>query len=304
MEEPTMRGNVVLADANNYTSVSTLSPPTVETAPGADLTVCWDGIEKDILCHDVAGTNSIDNVAFLKIGNMNQAAVSQKLAAGTLTENYVKVYRDYHVSQTPTSTCAQLSKFVLGSSMLAPPTDYVEDANTTYMLLFANGTTPGVGARSMVFIKPTASSTNTMVTAPDGCSTDILDFQATFGQPVTIPAADNTKWMVDWADVTKDSFKNPLPSNGIDRVIVGFYQGKDKAAVEAGFLNIETSATALYEVPVTGGKKYVNLADAKLRGGATAFPGFTQTDGTWLVAVMCGKCQLPAPVVLSVLTPQ
>ena len=48
----------------------------------------------------------------------------------------------------------------------------------------------------------------------------------------------------------------------------------------------------------------MNLADAKLRGGTTMFPGFAQTDGTWLVAVMCGKCQLPAPVVLSVLTPQ
>jgi hypothetical protein len=302
--EPAARGNVLLADANNYTSVSTLEPPTVETAAGADLTVCWDGVQKDILCHDITATNGIDNVGFLSIPNMNQATVSQKLAAGQLSENYVKVYRDYHVSQTPTSTCAQLSKFVLGSSTLAPATDYVESTSSTYMLLFATGTTPGTGARTMMFIKPTSTSTTTMVKAPDGCSTNILDFNATFGEPITIPKTDNTKWLVDWADVTKDSFKNPVPSSGIDRVIVGFYQNKSKADVEAGFLDIETSATALYEVPVTPGKKFVNLADAKLRGGTTAFPGFTQTDGLWLVAVMCAKCQLPAPVVLSVLTPQ
>jgi hypothetical protein len=303
-EEPMTRGNVILADANNYTSVSTLMPPTVETASGADLTVCWDAVKKDILCHDLTNTNDIDNVGFLSIPNMDQATVSNKLAAGQLTEKYVKIYRDYNVSQTPTSTCAQLSKFVLGASTLMPATDYVESTSSTYMLLFATGTTPGVGARTMMFIKPTATSSTTMVAAPDGCSTDILDFDATFGQSIAISATDNTKWLVDWADVTKDSFKNPVPSSGIDRVIVGFYQGKDRTAVEQGFLDIETTATALYEVNVTPGKKVVNLADAKLRGGTTAFPGFTETNGTWMVAVMCGKCQLPAPVVLTVLTPQ
>ena len=46
--------DVVLMDANNYTSLTTLALPTIQTAPGADLMVCWDGLMKDLLCHDIA----------------------------------------------------------------------------------------------------------------------------------------------------------------------------------------------------------------------------------------------------------
>ena len=56
MDEAT-RGNVVLTNANNYTSVSTLSPPTVETASGADLSVCWGGIRGG---HALLPTNVTD----------------------------------------------------------------------------------------------------------------------------------------------------------------------------------------------------------------------------------------------------
>jgi hypothetical protein len=301
----TTRGNVLLKDANNYTSESTLTIATVETASGADLNICWDGITKDILCHDIVSpTNAIDNVAFLQIPNMNKSQVATKLAKAQLAENQVAVYGDFHTAEMPASKCVQLSKMKLGSDIVAPATDYVESTNKTYMLLFASGTTPGSGARSMIFIEPKASSTNMTVQAPDGCSTDILDFQATLGQPISIPAADATKWLVDWGDITHDSFGNTVSFANLKRVLVGFYQGKTADDLETGFLDIEQTATALYEVAVPAGQTYVNLADAKLRGGTTAFPGFTQTDGTWMVAVMCDKCQLPAPVVLSVLLPQ
>src|SRR5690349_7325540 len=66
-------GNVVIKDANNYTSVSTLTIPTLQTAPMADLTFTWDAITKDLLCHPSGSsvpTGSIDNVAFLQIKGM------------------------------------------------------------------------------------------------------------------------------------------------------------------------------------------------------------------------------------------
>jgi hypothetical protein len=299
------RGNVLLQPANNYTSESTLTIATVETASGADINICWDGVHKDILCHDIVpGTNGIDNVAFLPIVNMTKEQAATKLAAARLTENQVMGYGDYHTADMPASKCVQLSKLKLASDMVIPATEYVESTSKTYMLLFSTGTSPGTGARTMVFIEPKASSTNMMVAAPDGCSTDILDFQATLGQPISISAADATKWVVDWADITQDSFGNEIKQANLKRVLVGFYKDKTPADLEAGFVDIEQTATALYEVAVVQGKTSANLADAKLRGGTTAFPGFTQTDGTWMVAVMCDKCQLPAPAVLSVLQPQ
>jgi hypothetical protein len=51
------------------------------------------------------------------------------------------------------------------------------------------------------------------------------------------------------------------------------------------------------------GQRDVDLKDAKDTSG-TAFPGFDHTDGVYLVAVLSSTSQTPAPVVLSILTPQ
>lgn len=294
---------VALKDANNYTSTSHLNIPKVPTKAGADLNVCWDGITKDILCHDITTGNTIDNVAFLQIPNMNEATASEKLAAGQLDPNIVMVYGDYHTAGA-SSKCVNLSQLKLGGKVIAPATDYVAASNKIYMMLFATGTTPGIGARSMVFLEPSDTETNTTVMAPDGCSSNILDFMATLGQATTISATDSTKWTVGWSDVTKDSFGNTIPFSHLKRVLLGFYQGKSVSDLQTHFLDIQQTATTMYEVAVVPGDKFVDLKDAKVQGGTTAFPGFTQTDGTWMVAVMCDDCQLPAPPILSVLMPQ
>jgi hypothetical protein len=305
------KGNVVLRDDNNYTSTASLTIQSMQTASGADLMVCWDAIKKDLLCHDVVQpSNGIDTVSFLAIPRLSHDDVAKRLAAGTLNDNLVAVYRDYKVPDA-TSNCTKLSSMTLGSSALDPAKDYVQDTSArysattvTYMLLFESGTTPGVGARSMMFLEPSAALTAAEVAAPDACSEHALSFQAMLGQPISIPATDATKWDVDWSQVTRDGFGNPVIFTHLDGAIVGFYQGKTAADLQAAFTDLETSATSLYEVAVPAGAKNVSLAGAKLRGGTDAFPGFTRTDGVWAVAVTCSNCQTPAPVVMSILQPQ
>jgi len=297
------KGNVVIKDLNNYTSTTTLTIPMVTAKAGADLSVCWDGIKKDLLCHDLVAATDINNVGFLQIP-LSKTVVSQKLAVGQLDENLVSIYREHHVGAG--ETCANLSTFVFGSQ-LVPSTDFVEATGgktLTYMLLFATGTTPGVGSRSMVFLDPSASSTTMMVAAPDACDSHILDFQATLGTPLSIPATDNTKWHVDWSQISKDSFGNAVNFPKLDDVLLGFYQGMSATDLQTKFTDIEIIATTLYDVAVPAGARDVDLATAKLRGGTTAFPGFTQTDGVWAIAVRCTKCQIPAPVVMTILQPQ
>ena len=46
----------------------------------------------------------------------------------------------------------------------------------------------------------------------------------------------------------------------------------------------------------------MDLAGAKDAGGV-AFPGFTQTDGVWALALLCSTCQVPAPVALTIIHP-
>jgi hypothetical protein len=251
----------------------------------------------------------VDNVSFLQIPNMDETAVAKALAVGQLDPNLVKVYRDHHVDHTATSKCAMLSTFMLGT-VLNPSVDFVEPTGSqvlTYMLLFETGTTPGVGSKAMAFLEPMAASTVTSVAAPDACSNSVLDFHATLGQPIDIPATDNKKWHVDWSQITHDSFNTPIDLGKlkIDSLQLGFYQGMTADNLRDNFKDIEEIATKFYEVtiPMGSGARDADLVNAVEKGTTTPFPGFTQTDGVWAVAVRCSKCQIPAPVVLSIVTP-
>jgi hypothetical protein len=289
--------------------VTALTIPKVQTQPGADLMVCWNGLAKDLLCHDITaagGSNGIDNVGFAKILNVPQADVADQLAVGQFDDSLAETYGDYYVSQTPGQTCAMLSQFKLGE-VIVPATDYVLPAvnqTITYMLVFTTGTTPAVGTKSMLFLEPTSGSTVTTVNAIDACTAQVLAFDATLGQDMPISQMDSTKWEVGWGNLTKDSFGNAIRFTKVDKVLVGWYQGKTKADLQAGFKDIEISATTLYEVPVALGKRTVDLAKATARGTGAAFPGFTETGGVYALAVLCTQCQVPAPILFTVLTPQ
>jgi len=307
------KGNVVFKDVNNYSSQTGLTIPKVTTASGADLMICWNALQNDLLCHPItepapAGTNGIDNVGFAQIRNIPQPDVAAQLAVGQFDDNLATVYGDFYTAQAPSSKCAMLSQFKLGE-FVVPATDYVQPAGTqtiTYMLVFTTGTTPAVGAKSMLFLEPSTTSTVTTVNAVDACAATppVLMFQATLGQDMPISKMDSSKWHVDWSQLTKDSFEQEVRFNKIDKVLIGFYQGKTKADLQTNFKDIEISATTLYEVPVAIGARDVMLGDAKVRAGTTAFPGFVQTDGVWAIAVTCSKCQVPAPVLMTILVPE
>jgi hypothetical protein len=294
------KGNVVLRDTNNYTSQSTLTIPVVQTAPGADLDICWGNLSKDILCHALSPAMDIDNVSFLQIQNLTRPEIAAKLAAGQLATSEVKIYRDFHVDPTSGSSCVKLSALSLGTTVVSPAQDYVEGADKQYMVLFSTGTTPGSGSRTMMFIQPVAGSTNTSITAPDGCG--ILQFSAdlTTPQPLTIPVAG--PWVIDWSAITHDAMNNTVIFQYIDRLLVGYYAGKTVADLEAQFLDIELIATSLFQVSIPTGARTADLANAKDAGGA-AFPGFAMRDGVWAVGLLCSTCQIPAPVALSILQP-
>jgi hypothetical protein len=293
-------GNVVIEDANNYSSTSTLTIPTVETAPLTDLTFTWDAITKDLLCH-TAG--AIDNVAFLQIKNQSQMQIEEKMAVGKLDSKQVPVYGEKHTlaGTAGALTSVQLSTFDWYDPF-TPTTDYAVSSTTQYVVLFTHGTTLGSGSQSMVFIQPTEGVVTNTVSAPDACAGNFLAFSAMLSPAVSIPTAG--PWKIDWSQITTDNFGNALDFSQIklDKVEVGFFQGKQPADVQADFLNIEQDATALYTYTVPTGQKYVDLMSTPVSGGA--FPGFAQTDGTWAAAVLCSSCSVPAPTVFTILAPQ
>lgn len=291
--------NVVLRDENNYLSTSALDIPVVETAV-SDIDVCWSDLDSDLQCHDVAPEADVDTVALLRFLNLTEEQVEGRLASGQLASSEVDRYVDYKTDHQ--STCTKLSAMSFFGTPVDVGEEYFESEDHRYMLLFNKGTTPGVGARTMTFVKPTATSTNTRVEAPSGCG--LLDFSADLSSltPVSIPASG--PWVVDWRNVERDSQGNPIAYEMIDGALIGFYEGKTVADVEAEIFDIELIATALWELRLTGGRS-ADLANAQKRGSGEPFAGFdTGQSGTWLLGLMCSACQNPAPLILTVLSPE
>ena len=79
-------------------------------------------------------------------------------------------------------------------------------------------------------------------------------------------------WVVDWHDVTRDGQGNAVPFAKIDGVTIGFYEGMTVADLQARILDIELIATALWDIPLAGGRT-ADLAEATDRASGAAVPG-------------------------------
>jgi hypothetical protein len=293
------RGNIVLLDEHNYRTTSRLTLPTVETASGTDLDICWDQVVKDIQCHDLAPKEDLDTVALLRFLHLSKPEVEAKLTSGQLDQSEVDGYLEYLTDHE--STCAPLSSMTFFETPIDIEEEYVESDEHMYLLLFAEGTTPGVGARAMMFLNPTANSTNTTVDAEAGCGT--LEFSAELSGVTEVEVPVDGPWVVDWRDITEDGQGNEIVFEAIDSVLIGFYEGMTVAEVEEQILDLELIATSLWEVELDGGRT-ADLADARGRNGAGRFPGFDRDeDGVWMLGLMCSTCQNPSPLLLSVIEP-
>jgi hypothetical protein len=293
------RGNVLLHDENNYKTTASLSIPTVETSAATDVDICWPSVVSDLQCHPVSATADLDNVALLRVSHLSQQQVEVRMAAGTLSQSDVAGYVDYHTDHS--ATCIKLSQLSFFGTAINVPAQYIESNDYTYLLLFAHGTTPGLGARTMVFLKPTAASTNTKVDGVTGCG--LLDFSADLGSLTKLSVPTGGPWVLDWRDITHDGQGNDVPFEKIDGVTIGFYAGMTPADLQARIFDIEMIATSLWDVKLGGGRT-ADLSTAKDRETGAAFTGFDRTDaGTWMLALTCSACQSPAPVVLTILEP-
>jgi hypothetical protein len=293
------RGNLLLRDENNYRTTASLAIPTVETAAATDLDICWTNVVSDLQCHPVSTQADLDNVSLLRISHLSQQEVADKLASGLLTQSQVAGYLEYHTDHS--ATCMKLSQLSFFGTPINVPQEYAESANFTYLLLFSKGTTPGLGARAMTFIKPTSTSTNTQVAAPTGCG--MLDFSADLASLTKLPVPAAAPWVLDWRDITRDGQGNPVPFEKIDGVTIGFYAGMSVADLQAQIFDIEIVATTLWDLPLTAGRT-ADLALATDRASGAVFTGFDRSDaGVWMLALTCSRCQTPAPVVLTILDP-
>jgi hypothetical protein len=295
-------GDVVVTDENNYTATARLMIPVVQTAPSANVQFCLDSLTKNLQCHDLSPLGDIDNVTFLQIQGMSKEVVTSKLEDDTFATSDVKTYMEYRTDHA--TSCVNLGDMIsLGDP--GPPielnTHYVEDPNMTYLVLFTQGTSPGVGAQSMLFLEPTSASSGTAAPALSGC--DMLQFVPDLQSSTPLSIKKTGPWEIDWSGLTRDSQGNPVKFNRVDRLVIGFYENLTLADLEAQIFDLETLPKDLYEISLTG-QREANLADAVHTVTGQSFSGFDQaTEGVWIFGLLCGGCQTPAPIVLSTIQP-
>jgi len=295
------QADVILEDFNNYTSATSLSPNTFGTVAQADLHICWDNITDDLQCHTVDPVADIDNVILLRFRGLSTSEVKDRLASSQLSISDIDTDGFFQYNTDHEATCVNLSSFSRYGTDLIVDQDYQQGDDLVYALLFAHGTTPGVGTRSMLFLDPGASSEVTEVDAESGCG--ILDFQADLvsAEPVSIPA--DGPFRLDWRSLTRDGQGSPIPFESVDGLMLGYFEGTTLAELQSDIFNLELNATRVWDLKLDGGTS-ADLAQATERGTTDRFSGFDSTEGIWLFALLCSSCQSPAPVVLSLLEPK
>ncbi len=287
-------GDVVIGDANNYTFVGALDIPSIETASGVDITIDWSGVTQDIQCHDLDPAQDIDNVGMVRFGQLTQAQVAQGLSTNNLSQSQMNGYVEVRNDGGTSANIASMSFF---GTVIDVPSEYVSTGGT-YMVMLNTGTVAGVGARMITFLAPTDSSTNLLAEVPTGCG--VLDFDVDLASLTPVSVLADGPWNLDWGGLTVDGQGNPVDLNGIDSVLLGYYEGATVPDLETAFLDIETTTTEKYTLALEGGTQ-ADLATA-IDANGVAFSGFHE-GGQWLLALRCSRCYNPAPPFVATVSP-
>jgi len=286
---------LLLTDTHNYNFVGTLEVESIATSEAADLTICWDQIAQDIQCHDTDPVTDIDNISLIRLPHLTQEEVEEGLAGQGFQQADVSGYIEY---QPEDSTCASLSDLSLFGTEIDIETEFNEEGGT-FLVMLTSGVEPGVGARVLAFLTPTAGETNTQVDIPDGCGALDVSVDLEHGSNISIPATQSS-WPVSWSDLTADAQGYDLDLNRIDGVQVGNFGSLRPSDLETQFLDLESLAEQLYYLPIEAGSS-ADLIEATDSDG-NAFSGFTE-EGLWLLALRCSRCSNPAPIFLTFIDP-
>jgi hypothetical protein len=178
--------------------------------------------------------------------------------------------------------------------------DGFDPATHTYTVVVSTGTMLGRGTRMIQAFKLDPSSTNTMV-AVTPTSTELdytVDLEAL--TPTPMPAG-NPNITIEWGGMTVNAHGHEFIPLDITEVRVAHY-AETVSELEARFLDLDMLATDTWTGEVLAGTNVSLSGVMNTRAGGPAFTGI-DNNGTWIIALTCGRCRNPAPWYLSVVTP-
>jgi len=295
---------VTANESNDYQFSSTLMFPTIKVKPKTNLTIDWGDLSKDFEMHSLNGKSDINQVLFIdwqlplsdletsinndEIGNSYEGLPLKFVPDGNTTS--AKVY-DFGLATGGTVMQSDIDGFL--DTSVSPASTH------TFTAIAATGTMLGAGTRMIQsFVLDSSSSTDTVKITNDST---MLEFRANLHDlsPTYIPSG-QSGISLDWGKMKKNAMGRDFDATQITHALVGKYSQSPSDLEGNQFLNLEMIDQELYEGDIDSGT-VVDFSKLKDSSGRS-FSGIS-SDGTWLVALICGVCHNPAPWYLTILKP-
>ena len=299
-------GTMIANEANDYTFTSSLTLHPVKVKPMSDLTFNWGGVTKDFLGQPVNAVNDL-NAIFLLLVSLPSSTFEMQLNNDTFASSSI-VIPGPPPSYLPTGgvTMQSLYNNFMGAYTVdaAMASQYLDAAtytpmNSTFVLAAQTGTSMiGSGIRMLQSFELDPSSSNTTVTMTDMSTTLTYSANLHSLHPTGVPA-NTPNLSLDWSQIQTNALGQTFVPTNIANAIVGHYT-QTPSQLENQFLDLQTIAEDLYTAEIPSGTvlDFTTLIDQNNK----SFPG-VDSDGTWLVALICSGCRNPAPYYLTILEP-
>jgi hypothetical protein len=295
--------NVTANAANNYSFSSTLTFPPVSVMPDTELSFDWSALTEDFLGHAVNPMTDVDQVSVI-IWKLPVPELQTKLNNETLAQRDTGAV-PVTLFTEKMRTSGDLLEFTIAGAPVMPDevmpyfsaTEYPPESHS-YTVMVASGTTLGKGTRMIQSFVLDPASTNTDITVTNESTALEYTVDLDALMPTQIPASTGAV-TIDWSGMTVNALGNEFKPTDITRVMLGRYT-ETVAELEASFLDLELIAEDLYRADVPSGTS-IDLSTAMTDAGQ-AFAGI-DANSTWVLTLICGDCNNPAPWYLTVLKP-
>ncbi len=274
-------GPIALTDAANYTYTIDLEVSEVELLEYSNATIDWSEVTRDLRGRTIDPRADVRAVQLVWLRDIAPDELGVALATGSIEAADVGAFAEGAVTPGQTSaTFADLG--LLGQPF--PYTEYFGGTEGTWMARLAvheddNG--------MVLVVRPTPTGAARCALTSDSASLEVgVDLAST--EPVRVPDGETR---VRWDTLTRDGLGDAIDSRDVQRLEIARFD-ESIEAIEAALLDYATLAEASWAVDAWS-ETEVDLAAATDADGG-AFPGF-DAEGTWLVALWCDTCPLPAP---------
>lgn len=303
-------GTVVAAEANDYSFKSQIKLHPVTVKSMSDSTFDWGGVTTDFLGHHVDAVADLNSI-FVLLVNIPSAMLENQLDNDTFSQASIQITPPPLFSPMGPTSGSLFENFMVGGEAidLTSAGPFLDAAtynptNSTFAVVAQSGPNLGSNIHMLQSFELSDSSTNTKVTMTNSSTT--LTYTANLHDlhPTGVP--ENTAALtLDWSKIQTNALGNTFgngsgyTTTSITSAIVGHYT-QSLSELESKFLDLQMIAQDLYTANTPYGTTldFTTLKDS----AGNSFAGVT-SDGTWLVGLICGMCENPAPWYMSVLTP-